>query len=85
MVQTSTNHTDQLPTGVKDLRPHALVIVLVPLLHAEAHLCSIVGCQGDAPEMTASSDHSGGDEILKGQGGHVPSQHTTGLGSGVNL
>ena len=54
MVQTGTNHTNQLLTGFDDLCPCSLVVTLIPLLCAPLHLGSIVGCEGDALETMMS-------------------------------
>ena len=65
VVQPSTDHSDQLMTGVNNFSPWPLVVMLVPLLCAAFHLCCIVGCQGQALEATTSRNQSGSDEVLE--------------------
>ena len=67
MVQTSTNDTDQLMTGVYRHRRWPLLIAPVPLLHTVLHLCRIIRSQGQTLEATTSSHGSTGDEVVQGQ------------------
>ena len=65
MVQTSTDHTDQLPTRVDSLCPCSLVVTLVPLLHVPLHLSSVVGSEGETLEMMTSSEGPRSDKVLQ--------------------
>ena len=67
MVQTGTDDTNQLITGVYCCRSRPLLIVPFPLLHTAFHLCRIVGSQGQTLETMMSSDQATGDEVVQRQ------------------
>ena len=65
MVYCSPHHSDQLLTGVDDIRTWSLVVTLIPLLHGSLHLCCVVRSQGQALEMMMSGNGPGLDKVLE--------------------
>ena len=60
------DQSDQLLTGVNNLRPRTLVIAFVPFLGATTHLSGVVGSEGNMLEMAMSGNGPCLNEVLKG-------------------
>ena len=81
MVQTGTNNTNQLMTGIYRRRSRPLLITPVPLLHTAFHLCRVVGSQGQTLKTMASSHRPRGNEVVQRQPVKSPLRTPRTLGS----
>ena len=64
VVQTCTDNTNQLSTGVDDLQTSPLVVMFVPFLGALLHLSSVIRSKGEMLETTTSGNSPHLNEVL---------------------